>query len=57
LRPSGSFHNSTDPVSLADGFMSVFESAFILFKSLDGAGITVQQLRHDKTCVELLFRQ
>jgi hypothetical protein len=37
--------------------MSVFESAFILFKSLDGAGITVQQLRHDKTCVELLFRQ
>jgi TetR/AcrR family transcriptional repressor of nem operon len=46
-----------DPVSLADGFMSVFEGAFILSKSLDEADITVQQLRHYKTYVELLFRQ
>lgn len=46
-----------EPASLADGFMSVFEGAFILSKSLDEADITVQQLRHYKTYVELLFRQ
>jgi len=46
-----------DPVSLADGFMSVFEGAFILSKSLNEADITVQQLRHYKTYIELLFRQ
>jgi len=44
-----------DPVSLADGFMSVFEGAFILSKSLGEAQITVQQLRHYKTYIELLF--
>jgi len=48
---------AVDPVSLADGFMSVFEGAFILSKSLEEADITVQQLRHYKTYVELLFRQ
>ncbi|MEN8207510.1 MAG: TetR/AcrR family transcriptional regulator [Pseudomonadota bacterium] len=44
-----------DPVSLADGFMSVFEGAFILSKSLHEADITVQQLRHYKNYIELLF--
>lgn len=44
-----------DPVSLADGFMSVFEGAFILSKSLGEAPITVQQLRHYKTYIALLF--
>lgn len=46
-----------DPVSLADGFMSVFEGAFILSKSLGEADITVKQLRHYKTYIELLFAQ
>lgn len=45
-----------DPVSLADGFMSVFEGAFILEKSMEEAAITAQQLRHYKTYVELLFK-
>ena len=45
-----------DAVSLADGFMSVFEGAFILEKSLEEAAITAQQLRHYKTYVELLFK-
>lgn len=44
-----------DPVSLADGFMSVFEGAFILSKSLNDADITLKQLRHYKAYVELLF--
>lgn len=44
-----------DPVSLADGFMSVFEGAFILSKSLGEPDITVQQLRHYKTYIEVLF--
>ena len=35
-----------DPRSLADGFMSVFEGAFILSKSLNEPNITVEQLRH-----------
>ncbi len=46
-----------DPESLADCFMSTFEGAFILSKSLGEAAITAQQLRHYKTYVELLFRQ
>jgi TetR/AcrR family transcriptional repressor of nem operon len=46
-----------DPESLADCFMSTFEGAFILSKSLGEAEITVQQLRHYKTYIELLFRQ
>jgi TetR/AcrR family transcriptional repressor of nem operon len=46
---------AVDPVSLADGFMAVFEGAFILSKSLGEARITVQQLRHYKTYIELLF--
>jgi len=46
-----------DAVSLADGFMSVFEGAFILSKSLNEADITVKQLRHYKTYVELIFQQ
>lgn len=45
------------PASLADGFMSVFEGAFILSKSLDEAEIMVQQLRHYKTYIEVLFDQ
>jgi len=49
-------HVALDPVSLADCFMSAFEGAFILSKSLHEADITAQQLRHYKTYVELLFR-
>jgi TetR/AcrR family transcriptional repressor of nem operon len=44
-----------DPVSLADGFMSVFEGAFVLSKSLGEADITIKQLRHYKAYIELLF--
>jgi TetR/AcrR family transcriptional repressor of nem operon len=46
-----------DPVALADGFMSLFEGAFILSKSLGEAGITVQQIRNYKNYIELIFRQ
>lgn len=46
-----------DSQSLADGFMSVFEGAFILSKSFNEPEITVQQLRHYKTYVELLFQR
>jgi TetR/AcrR family transcriptional repressor of nem operon len=46
-----------DAQSLADGFMSVLEGAFILSKSLNEPDITAQQLRHYKTYVELLFRR
>ena len=45
-----------DPASLADGFMSVFEGAFILEKSMEEVAITAQQLHHYKTYVELLFK-
>lgn len=44
-----------DPRSLADGFMSVFEGAFVLSKSLQEPDITIQQLRHYKTYLKLLF--
>jgi AcrR family transcriptional regulator len=44
-----------DPVVVADGFMTVFEGAFILSKSLDEAQVTAQQLRHYRNCIELLF--
>jgi TetR/AcrR family transcriptional repressor of nem operon len=46
-----------DPVSLADGFMSVFEGAFVLSKSLGEADVTIRQLRHYKAYIELLFSQ
>jgi TetR/AcrR family transcriptional repressor of nem operon len=46
-----------DPVSLADGFMSVFEGAFVLSKSLGEADVTIKQLRHYKAYIELLFGQ
>jgi TetR/AcrR family transcriptional repressor of nem operon len=44
-----------DPAALADGFMSAFEGAFILSKSLNEADITVKQLRLYKTMIEALF--
>jgi TetR/AcrR family transcriptional repressor of nem operon len=44
-----------DPMTLADGFMSTFEGAFILSKSLDEADITVKQLRLYRTTIEALF--
>jgi TetR/AcrR family transcriptional repressor of nem operon len=44
-----------DLVSLADGFMSLFEGAFILEKALGEPGITCQQLKHYRTYIELLF--
>ena len=46
-----------DPASLADGLMVCFEGAFILAKSLREPDITVQQLRHYKTYIRLLFGQ
>jgi TetR/AcrR family transcriptional repressor of nem operon len=48
---------AVDPTSLADGFMSVFEGAFVLSKSLGEADVTVKQLRHYKAYIELLFSQ
>jgi len=44
-----------DLTSLADGFMSLFEGAFILEKALGESGITYQQLKHYRTYIELLF--
>jgi TetR/AcrR family transcriptional repressor of nem operon len=44
-----------DLMSLADGFMSLFEGAFILEKALGESGITCQQLKHYRTYIELLF--
>jgi len=44
-----------DPVALADGFMAVFEGAFILSKSLNEADITARQLRLYRTTLEALF--
>ena len=44
-----------DPISLADGFMSVFEGAFILSKSLNEPDVTIKQLRHYKSYLKLLF--
>jgi TetR/AcrR family transcriptional repressor of nem operon len=48
-------HREIDPVALADGFMAVFEGAFILSKSLNEADITAKQLRLYKTTLEALF--
>jgi TetR/AcrR family transcriptional repressor of nem operon len=45
-----------DAVSLADGFMCLFEGAFVLGKSLRELDTTVQQLRHYKNYIELLFK-
>ena len=45
-----------DPVALADMFMSTFEGAFILSKSLGEAAITAQQLRLYRNFIEALFR-
>ena len=44
-----------DSVVLADMFMSTFEGAFVLSKSLHEPDITAQQLRLYKTLVEALF--
>ena len=44
-----------DIKSLADGFMSLFEGAFVLSKSLQEADVTFQQLQHYKTYIRLLF--
>jgi TetR/AcrR family transcriptional repressor of nem operon len=45
-----------DATALADMFMSTFEGAFVLSKSLNEPDVTVQQLRLYKTLVEALFR-
>jgi hypothetical protein len=42
-------------MALADGFMSAFEGAFVLLKSLYEADITVRQLRLYRTTLEVLF--
>lgn len=44
-------------IALADMFMSTFEGAFVLSKSLNEPDITVEQLRLFKTMVESLFRR
>lgn len=44
-----------DVCSLADGFMCLFEGAFILGKSLQESDTTFKQLRHYKTYIQLLF--
>ena len=44
-----------DLTSLADGFMVLFEGAFILEKALGESGITYQQLKHYRTYIEMLF--
>lgn len=46
-----------DLPSLADTFVVIIEGAFILAKSLNDPEIVVQQLRHYKKYVELIFRQ
>jgi len=48
-------HRPIDLMALADGFMSAFEGAFILSKSLNEADITAKQLRLYKTTIEALF--
>jgi TetR/AcrR family transcriptional repressor of nem operon len=48
--------NKVDGAALADTFMSTFEGAFILSKSLGEPEITAQQLRLYKTFIEVLFR-
>jgi TetR/AcrR family transcriptional repressor of nem operon len=45
-----------DPTALADMFMSTFEGAFVLSKSLDEPDITVQQLKLYRTFIETLFK-
>jgi TetR/AcrR family transcriptional repressor of nem operon len=45
-----------DPIALADMFMSTFEGAFVLSKSLHEPEITAQQLKLYKTFIETLFR-
>jgi TetR/AcrR family transcriptional repressor of nem operon len=46
---------AVDPVALADMFMSTFEGAFVLSKSLNEPDITAQQLGLYKTFIETLF--
>ena len=46
---------SVDPMAPADGFMSAFEGAFILSKSLNEADIIVKQLRLYQTTIDALF--
>lgn len=46
-----------DLVSLADEFIVIIEGAFILAKSLNDPQIVVNQLKHYKQYIELLFRQ
>ena len=45
-----------EAAALADTFMSTFEGAFILSKSLGEPEITAQQLRLYKTFIDVLFR-
>jgi TetR/AcrR family transcriptional repressor of nem operon len=45
-----------DASALADTFMSTFEGAFILSKTLNEPAVTAQQLHLYKTFIEVLFR-
>ena len=46
-----------NPTAIADMFMSTFEGAFVLSKSLDESEITADQLRLYKSFISLLFNQ
>ena len=46
---------SVDPTALADTFMSTFEGAFVLSKSLNEPDVTAEQLRLYKTFISVLF--
>jgi len=46
-----------NPIALADMFMSTFEGAFILSKSLDEPDVTADQLRLYKSFITLLFKE
>lgn len=45
-----------NPTALADMFMSTFEGAFVLSKSLDEPNITAEQLRLYRSFITLLFK-
>jgi len=47
---------AVDATALADSFMSMFEGAFILSKSLNEPEVTAQQLHLYKTFIGVLFR-
>jgi len=47
---------AVNPTALADMFMSTFEGAFVLSKSLDEPDVTAEQLRLYRSFIALLFK-